>query len=81
MFFPDRRCRTVPVTPNCCSPKAAAICKMAIMAMPKYASSRRSLAPDSAEIWANIAFLKERSGLLAEAEACYRHALLRLPDN
>lgn len=41
----------------------------------------RALAPDSAEIWANIAFLKERNGLLAEAEACYRHALLLLPDN
>ena len=54
---------------------------MATMALLKCPSSRRTLAPDSAEIWANIAFLKERSDLLAEAEACYRHALLMLPDN
>lgn len=51
------------------------------MALLKCPSSRRTLASDSAEIWANIAFLKERSDLLAEAEACYRHAVLMLPDN
>jgi Flp pilus assembly protein TadD len=38
----------------------------------------RALAPDSAEIWANLAFLKEGAGLLAEAETCYRQALLLL---
>ena len=51
------------------------------MALLKCPSSRRTLAPDSAEIWANITFLKQRSDLLAEAEACHRHALLMLPDN
>lgn len=41
----------------------------------------RALAPDSAEIWANIAFLKELDGALLDAETCYRHALLLSPGN
>lgn len=39
------------------------------------------LAPDSAEIWTNLALLKERAGQLAQAEACHRHALALLPGN
>lgn len=41
----------------------------------------RALAPDSAEIWANLAFLKEQKGLLPDAEEHYRQALLLSPDN